>query len=299
MSNNTQFPENSEFSQVRPAPPRGWAYRTGPTDAEYRRRAAEMGVTDLVIAARRQPPAAEEDTETTEDITASPISEADPLPQQTQQQRRPRIHTASSPISEADPLPRQRRPRTHTAWRRPNSRRYMAPVHRRDQQLTRQWLRDQSRSNIAPLLQHMYSLGPIDAVIKFAQQHIINSPRYVQAIECCKIQMQSIQEQFAEQVQQVPMHSKDFETIVNEKYFEQCRNRFETWHELFLCWKVAFGHWLQIVDDHYNYLFSENLTEDGKFFPLADQRYEELHNYVLIIMPRRIRMIFKVIENLE
>ena len=278
MTSNNELIENERFSQVRPAPPRGWAYRTGPTDEEYRRRAAEMGVTDLVIAARTQPPAAEEDTETTEDITASPISEADPLPQQTQQQRRPRIHTA---------------------WRRPNSRRYMAPVHRRDQQLTRQWLRDQSRSNIAPLLQHMYSLGPIDAVIKFAQQHIINSPRYVQAIECCKIQMQSIQEQFAEQVQQVPMHSKDFETIVNEKYFEQCRNRFETWHELFLCWKVAFGHWLQIVDDHYNYLFSENLTEDGKFFPLADQRYEELHNYVLIIMPRRIRMIFKVIENLE
>ena len=274
MSNDTQLIENSEFSQRRPAPPRGWAYRTGPTDAEYRRRAAEMGVTDLVIAARTQPPAAETSADTEEDVTASPISEA-------------------------DPLPRQRRPRTHTAWRRPNSRRYMAPVHRRDQQLTRQWRRDQINSRIAPLLQHMYSLGPIDAVVRFAEQHIINSPRYIQAIECFKIQQHSIQEQFAEQVQSIPTTSMDFQQIVNEKYFEQCRNRFETWHELFLCWKVAFGHWLQIVDDHYNYLFSENLTEDGKFFPLADQRYEELHNYVLIIMPRRIRMIFKVIENLE
>ena len=278
MTSNNELIENSEFSQVRPAPPRGWAYRTGPTDAEYRRRAAEMGVTDLVIAARTQPPAAAEDTETAEDITASPISEADPLPRQTQQQRRPRIHTA---------------------WRRPNSRRYMAPVHRRDQQLTRQWLRDQTRSNIAPLLQHMYNMEPIDAVVKFCLQHIINSPRYVQAIECFKIQQHSIQEQFAEQVQSIPTTSMDFQQIVNEKYFEQCRNRFDTWHELFLCWKVAFGHWLQIVDDHYNYLFNNDPQEDPKFFPLADQRYEELHNYVLIIMPRRIRMIFKVIENLE
>ena len=274
MSNNNEFPENAEFSQRRPVPPRGWAYRTGPTDAEYQAWLAAHNLTVIATAARTEPPAAETSTDTEEDVMASPPSEADPVPQ-------------------------QRRPRTHTAWRRPNSRRYMGPRHRMDQQLTRQWRRDQTRSNIAPLLQHMYSLGPIDAVIKFAQQHIINSPRYVQAIECCKIQMQRIQEQFAEQVQQVPMHSKDFETIVNEKYFEQCRNRFETWNELFLCWKVAFGHWQQLVEDHFNYVFNNDPQEDPKFFPLADPRYEELHNYVLIIMPRRIRMIFKVIENLE
>ena len=281
MSNeDRRLNENAEFSQ-RPAPPRGWAYRTGPTDEEYRRRAAEMGVTDLVIAARTQPPAAETSADTEEDVTASPISEA-------------------------DPLPRQRRPRIHTAWFRPNSRRYMGPRHRRDQQLTQQWERDQRRSRIAPLLQQMYHLSPIDAVVRFSQQNILNSAKYTGIINEFKTRLQQINQQFQEEVQNVPTTSLDFEKLVNEKYFEVCRARFDAWTHIFRCWKIAFSHWERMVWDHYEVLFPligpSGVCEwerSGKFFEFSDPNYEVVHNYILVVVPKRIRDLFKIIENLD